>query len=58
MRQVVTSSYDQRIIFWDIVQAKAMFVINLQEQGQVSAHSLAYSSDFNVIFSAGYEKMV
>ncbi|CAI2359758.1 unnamed protein product [Moneuplotes crassus] len=52
---IAACSLDKLIILWDIVKRHAVQEIKLDT---VSVHSLAYSVDFRVMFSAGYENHI
>ena len=52
---IAACSLDKLIILWDIVKRHAVQEIKLDT---VSVHSLAYSIDFRVMFSAGYENHI
>jgi WD40 repeat protein len=48
-------SLDKRVILWDIIKRHVMKEIIIDT---VSVHSLAYSVDFRVMFTAGYENPI
>ena len=54
-RVLAACSLDKQIILWDIIKIHAIQDIKLES---VSAHSLAYSIDFRVMFSAAYENHI
>jgi len=52
---VAVCSLDKLIILWDIIKRHAIQEIKLDT---VSVHSMTYSIDFRVLFSAGYENHI
>lgn len=52
---IAVCSLDKLIILWDIIKMHVVQEIKLES---VSVHSLTYSVDFRVMFSAGYENNI
>lgn len=52
---IAVCSLDKLIVLWDIVKCRCVLAIPLET---VSVHSLTYSVDFRVMFTAGYENHI